>query len=57
MWLVGGLHKEIVMNLTPYEEQKEKIWIISFGDYEIFSNEENLPNRYSEILTGLILDF
>lgn len=52
-----ALDSNLVVGLIEDENQKERIKMISFGDYEIFSNEENLPNRYSEILTGLILDF
>lgn len=50
-----ALDSNLVVGLIEDENQKECITVISFGDYETFSNEENLPNRYSDILGSLIL--
>src|SRR5690554_876665 len=50
-----ALDSHLVVGLIEDENQKECITVISFGDYETFSNEENLPNRYSDILGSLIL--
>lgn len=50
-----ALDSKIVIGLVEDENQNNQIKVISFGDYETFTNEENLPNRYSDVLGSLIL--
>lgn len=49
------LDSNMVLALIQDEQQNKKVKLIAFGDFNVFSNEERLPNRYSEILGGLIV--
>lgn len=50
-----ALEENMVIGMVENEKQKGEIEFISFGDYETFTVEENLPNRYSDVLGSLIL--
>lgn len=47
------IDSDIVLAIILDEQLKKKVNVVAFGDFSVFSNEKNMPNRYSEILGGL----
>lgn len=47
------IDSDIVLGIILDEHKKEKIKVVAFGDLNVFSDEKNMPNRCSEILSSL----
>lgn len=49
------IDSSIVLAFLLDDDFKKNVNVIAFGDLTVFSDENNLPNRYSEVLGGLFI--